>query len=44
MGILERMGDMKAERPTRRKMTTWVTLFSRTPRNFGFSPGVGQSA
>ena len=26
MGIFARMGDMKAERPTRMKMTTWVTL------------------
>ena len=26
MGILARMGDMKAERPIRMKMTTWVTL------------------
>ena len=26
MGILARMGDMKAERPIRMKITTWVTL------------------
>ena len=92
IGILARMGDMKAERPTRMKMTTWVTLnyifstksrqdevsnigpqnsqfhpkhtfriqnishkpppleisqrnhlFSRTPKNLGFSPGAAVS-
>ncbi len=43
MGISLSNGTRKTEIPIVMKISNWVTLCSRTPRNFGFSPGAAVS-